>query len=116
MPRPPNELIAKGKPQLMIPMRFAVVSLWERSSAREADRATARMRFVAPNKKVIGETPIQIDLKTFPKFRAMAEAQALPYLGPGEYTFTFDLRVGERWRAVGSTRFTLRLIEAKRLQ
>jgi hypothetical protein len=116
MPRPPNELIAKGKPQLVIPMRFAVVSLWERSDAKDTERASARMRFLAPNNKVIGETPIQIDLKTFPRFRALAEAQALPYFGPGEYAFRFELRVGERWRAVGSTQFTLRLIEPSRTQ
>jgi hypothetical protein len=116
MPQPPDELVAEGKPQLMIPMRFAVVSLWDRATPDEASRSTARMRFVAPTGKMLGETSFQVDLKTYSRFRATAESPALPYFGPGEYKFKFDLRVGDRWRPVGSTHFNLRVTAPKRVQ
>lgn len=110
---PPKELTAPGAPVLMVPMRFAIVALWERSTVDEATLTEARMRFFSPKGKKIGETMLRIDLVSAPRCRTIAEAPALPYHGPGDYKFRFDVRDGAdaRWRPVGTpVRFSLRIV------
>ena len=106
---PPKELLAPRKPRLMIPMKFAVVSLWERGGSREAGRTEARLRMLSPTGKKFVEARYVIELSATQRFRSLSEAAGVPYYGPGNYTMRVDVRSGKHWRHAGSASFALQV-------
>jgi hypothetical protein len=111
IPAPPPEYLEPGKPQLMIPLRFAIVGLWERADENDAGQTPARIRMTAPDGKAIGGAPFEINLALTARFRSLSEAPGMPYLGPGYYTVKLETQHNGRWRTAGTSRFRLTLLD-----
>jgi len=105
---PPREMLEEGKPQVLLPLRFAIVGLWERTSDDDPGLIDGRLKLISPAGKQFGHAEFQINLALTPRFRSTVDAGGLPYMGFGTYTMKLEFKHGNRWRTAGTTRIELK--------
>lgn len=104
---PTKEMLEGGKPHVMLPLRFAIVGLWERSDEGDPGITEGRLRLTSPSGKHFGHAPFQINLALTPRSRSLVESWGLPYMGFGTYIARLEIKQGNRWKTAGATRFNL---------
>jgi hypothetical protein len=104
---PPAEMLGSGKPQVMLPLRFAIVGLWERTGESDPGISEGRLRLTSPSGKHFGHATFQINLALTPRFRSLVESGGLPYMGFGTYIARLEIKDGDRWKTAGATRINL---------
>jgi hypothetical protein len=92
----------KGKHSALVPALVAVM-LWARSDPKKPEAIDARVVISSPIKKSLGQSTFKVDLLEFRRARVVVTFPFFAYTGPGEYSFTVQVKVGARWRAVGGT-------------
>jgi hypothetical protein len=105
---PPPPRSGKGKSAPLIPHRFSIVQLWERSSPGKGETIRVRVTLSAPDGTSFGRSEQVIDLKSHKRVRSIATVPGVPALGPGQYSVTVHAsKNGKVWRRVGQESFEL---------
>ena len=99
----PESPLPEGKITL-IPISFDVVTLWSRASDNQAARGSAKLLFITPSGKIVGEHEHNVDLTVYSRARTRTRMAGLPIQEAGRYQFRVQLRHdGEtEWRDVAT--------------
>jgi hypothetical protein len=99
----------KGKHSALTPGLVAVM-LWARSDSKKPEAVEGRIVVSSPTAKMIGQAAFKLDLLETLRNRTIVTFPFFAYSGPGEYSFTAQIKGGAGWRAAGSA-----TIEVKKL-
>jgi hypothetical protein len=86
-------------PITMIPINYEIVSLWMRDRPEVAEDKDARLKCVLPNGQTVTAVPFKITLTNL-RYRTVASANGLPFVGAGIYSFEIEVRESEGWKSV----------------
>jgi len=100
------------KRRLALPMRFALVSIWEREKPTIMESTEMTVRLVAPDGQVLLSFKNLVDLRKHRRWRNLLNITALPILGEGTYQFQIRIRTGVRWKLVHRVAYQLRFSDA----
>lgn len=105
MKRPAPEVLAADKPPL-VPNRFAIVQLWERSRADKREKISVRSKLMGPNGKTFATVEQTANLEDRSVCRIIGYAPGFPLLGEGIYPVEiYSSTTGKVWRKVARTQF-----------
>ncbi|HKZ54578.1 MAG TPA: hypothetical protein VJ123_03790 [Anaerolineales bacterium] len=83
----------------LIPIRFELVSLWERTPTDSPERGKFKVTIASPSQASISSFEADIDLSSHLRYRTRAKLNAFPAPEPGRYEFRVELHdhIKEEW-------------------
>jgi len=112
-----DKIVSNIGSKKLIPIKCELVSMFERSNAKDAILVEAKVSLFDPdNKELVSKEPIIVPLK-FEKgkerIRSRIKFSALPITLPGLYKFKLYFQEGKEKILVGETHFGVKLIISK---
>lgn len=86
--------------QIIIPIRFELVSLWAREQYDKPVRGMAKLSTSYPSGDIIEGPQINIDLTVHPRTRSRIVFNGLPFKESGRHVFLIQIRKGDKWKEV----------------
>lgn len=81
----------------LLPLKFCLVAIWDRSKPELAERGEMRVRLLGPNGDELGQATSPIDLVSGSSARNFVNLPGLPLAGAGRYAFEVCQRSDDGW-------------------
>lgn len=82
----------------LLPFKFCLVTIWDRSKPELAERGEMRVRLLGPDGEELAKATVPIDLMSGSSARNFVNLPGLPLAGAGRYTFEVCQKVDEEWQ------------------